>query len=803
MSHKYSQTSHLLSLRAAAVVGLFAVTFVVFPAWAAGYDRHNIIIGTELDYPPYSFLNEKGEPTGFNVELTRAISKAVGQDIEIRIGPWGEIRNALQEGEIDAIAGMYYSKERDRLVDFSQPFSIVHHAVFARTDSADIESMEDLRGKRIIVMQGDIMHDYVLSERLSDKPILVDTQAKALRLLASGRHDYALLAKLPGLHWVRELKLRNIRTVGPLVQPRRYGFAVQEGDAELLAALSEGMAIAKETGHYQKLNSKWLGILDTRSPSVRTILKYILAITIPLALVIALLLLWSRLLKKEVARRTKQLHTELHERKAIEEKLRTITDSALDAVIMMDVNGNVAHWNPAAERMFGFCQEEVLGRKVHRLLAPNRYCQPAEHGLAHFAHTGQGKAIGKVLELEALRKDGSEFPIDIAIASVRLGDEWTAVATIRDITERKVNEQELKNYAAVVEANNKALEEVYEVAKAATQAKSEFLANMSHEIRTPMTAILGFADILHDVLEKPEDLESITTIKRNGEFLLQIINDILDLSKIESGKMEMKLGECSLWAIAEEVVLLLRVTTEGKGVALESGFTYPLPMYINTDAVRLRQILVNLLGNAIKFTEQGSVRLDVCYTDVPDTGPRVEFAVTDTGIGMNEDQIARAFHPFSQADNSTSRRFGGTGLGLTISKRLAEALGGDIRIESHAGKGTTVTLTIDPGPRACTTLISDPPAVAVQGKEPPDESQTHDLRGRVLFAEDGPDNQRLIGFLLRKAGLEVDIAENGRIAFEMALASQTQGRPYDLILMDIQMPELDGCEATRKLRESG
>ena len=307
-------------------VGMMLIAAPVCANEESGQESKPIIIGTELDYPPYSFLNEKGEPTGFNVELTRAIAEVMEMGIEIKIGPWGEIREALETGKIDAISGMYYSEERDKLVDFSPPCVIVSHVIFARPDSPAIESEDDLHGKDIIVVQGDIMHDYVLKNDISQNPVLVNTQAEALRLLASGQNDYILTAKLPGLYWVKKLKLTNLVTVGPLLRPSEYCYAVREGNAELLGRLNEGLAILKETNRYREVYDKWLGVLEPKGISTEVILKYAAIVLIPLLLLLAGIGFWTWALRKQIALRTEKLEKEVTERKKAEEELKKHRD---------------------------------------------------------------------------------------------------------------------------------------------------------------------------------------------------------------------------------------------------------------------------------------------------------------------------------------------------------------------------------------------------------------------------------------------------------------------------------------------
>jgi signal transduction histidine kinase/DNA-binding NarL/FixJ family response regulator len=355
-----------------------------------------------------------------------------------------------------------------------------------------------------------------------------------------------------------------------------------------------------------------------------------------------------------------------------------------------------------------------------------------------------------------------------------------------------------------------------EAADRANRAKSEFLANMSHEIRTPMTSILGFAELLLANVENPENVQAAQTIKRNGELLLEIINDILDLSKIEAGKFEIEPSPCSPRQVVGDVVELMQVHADLKQLPLVVDFDGPLPTVIRTDALRLRQILINLVGNAIKFTDTGSVRVAVRLAGRGGRGDeaRLEFDVIDTGIGMTSEQIEGLFQSFTQADSSTTRNYGGTGLGLTISRRLAQMLGGDVEIESVLGRGSRFRLTIPTGPLDGVELRDaalDPGADESPGPgEAPAARPPIRLDCRVLLVEDGPDNQRLTSYILTKAGAEVTLASDGKEALEKALAyregwgrrQRDRRTPFDLILMDMQMPVMDGYEATRRLRQA-
>jgi signal transduction histidine kinase/CheY-like chemotaxis protein len=347
------------------------------------------------------------------------------------------------------------------------------------------------------------------------------------------------------------------------------------------------------------------------------------------------------------------------------------------------------------------------------------------------------------------------------------------------------------------------LEQTRARAEAANLAKSEFLANMSHEIRTPMTAILGYADVLLAGLREPENLQAARTIKRNGEYLLEIINDILDLSKVEAGKLAVECIRCSPAQIVADVAQLMRVRAEAKGLPLVLEYAGEIPETVLTDPTRLRQILLNLLANAIKFSDHGEVRVRTQLVRTLGREPTLRFDIVDQGVGMTAQQVARLFHPFTQADPSTARRFGGSGLGLSISKRLAEMLGGSICVASTPGKGSTFSVTIETGPLDGVPMqkeVDDAPRL--ERFRPPLVS-TEALHCRVLLADDSPDNQELVAHVLRKCGAEVMVTDNGAMAIELALAARDDDRSFDVILMDMQMPILDGYEATSQLRARG
>lgn len=380
------------------------------------------------------------------------------------------------------------------------------------------------------------------------------------------------------------------------------------------------------------------------------------------------------------------------------------------------------------------------------------------------------------------------------------GQLWTG--TVFDISERKEAEAQLREYSRALEESNASLQEVSEKARAAARTKTEFLANVSHEIRTPMTAILGYADILNERIEDLEDREALGIIREHGRYLLQIVNDILDLSTIEAGRIELNFRRISVFQLLHHVQELMRVRAHEKGLSLTVEYPERMPAVVRTDPVRLRQILINLLSNAIKFTERGGVRIRVEYHLDPGL-PVLEIEIRDTGVGMNEAKLAALFEPFTQTDCITRRRYAGAGLGLSISRRLAEMLGGTISVESQEGMGSTFRVVVATGLMDDLRMISAEEGLAFL--KAPEEALMgpERLNLRVLLAEDNRTNQRLVRHLLEKLGAWVGVAENGREAVDTALAARERGEPYDVVLMDVQMPGLDGHAAARELRRHG
>ena len=408
----------------------------------------------------------------------------------------------------------------------------------------------------------------------------------------------------------------------------------------------------------------------------------------------------------------------------------------------------------------------------------------------------------------------TEWPLAAARDRLTLSANDRLTAALEDQSRAA---RELERARAELLRQNEALRQARAESEAATESKSMFLANMSHEIRTPMTAILGFLDVLLEESTATEERTNLRrAIRRNSEHLLALINDVLDLTKIEAGGMRVESVPTDALRVVVDCITALRPVARERGLEMHAVLHGSVPAVVHTDPHRLKQILVNLLGNAIKFTSHGGIQVDISYREgsahprVEDDGStpqmqhrRLRITVTDTGIGIEPAKLQALFKPFIQGDESMTRRFGGTGLGLAISRRLARMMGGDIQASSEGGRGSVFVVEIGTGPIDGVPMVSNLPDEDA-GQAPASVQTTRrDDAIRVLVAEDGEDNRRLVTHHLAKAGMQTSIATNGLEAIDLALASRRSGNPFHLILMDMQMPELDGYEATRRLRQEG
>jgi PAS domain S-box-containing protein len=480
------------------------------------------------------------------------------------------------------------------------------------------------------------------------------------------------------------------------------------------------------------------------------------------------------------------IFSDITERKRAEEmreRMASIVDSSSDAILGKTLSGVITAWNRGAERLFGYSSAEAVGSSILMLIPADRIKEESEI----LARIERGERL-EHFETVRVRKDGKHIDVSVTISPMKdsSGVVVGASKIARDITDSKRAEEEMRK--------------AKEAAEAANLAKSQFLANMSHEIRTPMNGVIGVAGLLLDTKLTPEQQQYAEIVRTSGEALMSVINDILDFSKIEAKKLSLETKNFELNRVLKDSVAVISIKASEKGLKLRCEVEPGTPALLRGDSGRLRQILINLVGNAVKFTPQGGVSVQARLEAQDEHKATLRFTVSDTGIGFPQERAAVLFEPFVQADGSSTRKYGGTGLGLTIAKQLAELMGGRIGVESEEGKGSAFWFTAvfeeqkkDAGADAVVAV----PAVAPV-RVGPFAGKSRKSRPRILLAEDNTTNQQVAVAMLTKLGYAVDAVENGAQAI-----AALERASYDLIVMDGMMPGMNGYEATRRIRSGG
>lgn len=464
--------------------------------------------------------------------------------------------------------------------------------------------------------------------------------------------------------------------------------------------------------------------------------------------------------------------------KAVPRRVREALDNLAEGLMIVDTRENILLVNESLSEVVGVDADELIGKKSDAIEFEVDGDQlPWQTALLE-------KSLIQNARIKLIREDGEKtFMANCSPLLGHKGNYCGVMVTFDDVTQLEENQIQLR--------------EARDAADKANQAKSDFLANMSHEIRTPMNAILGFTDVLRQGMEEnpAQRIEYLNTIHSSGNHLIELINDILDLSKVEAGKLEIEKREFELPTLLHETINVLSAKAEEKELGIDYKILGAIPNLVTSDSTRIRQVLINLLGNAIKFTEKGHVGLACSFND-----SSLRFEVTDTGIGMTEEQMSKIFDAFGQADSSVTRRFGGSGLGLSISRKFVEALGGTINVESAPGEGTKF-IVVMPVDSCKYPFLNHDQCVAqtTAAKSGPEAEAKLKLNpAKILVVDDGETNRNIVSVVLKRHGIEIVEAENGQEALDTIASTE-----FDLVLMDMQMPVLDGYSAVAKLRQDG
>jgi len=616
----------------------------------------------DYEYPPFEYNDSKGYPSGFNIDILRSVAAVMHLNVEIKLGPWNEVREKLERGEIDIITGMYKTPGREKKADFTIPHFISTYVIFVR-DSSVIKSLEDIKGKEVIVEDGDLGHDFILENgtagRIITKKILSDT----LTSLSGGEGDCAVAALMQGLILIDKLGIKNIKPLSVPVMQSSYCIAVKKGNPKILAKLNEGLNIIKTSGEYDRIYEKWFSVYETKSFFDHPYFRIFFPLFLFLFFTAAGIYLWNIFLQKKVREKINALNIEL-------------------------ANSN------------------IIKKQLEDSLA----------------------------ELARSKEEALQSKMD---------------------------------------------------AEKSSEAKSYFLAGVSHELRTPLNGIIGMTNLLYGTDLNKEQKSLLDMLKASADNLFRLMADLLEFSRVASGKFRFEISPVNLGEFVVNTSSVIKLLAEEKNLSFEVKNTSP-DVNVLIDKDRLGQVVFNLAGNAVKYTDSGGVILDVSYDDV------LKISVTDTGIGMDSDAINEIFNPFTQIHTGGAGKNKGLGLGLAIVKLIVETFGGTIDVESTPGAGSRFLVTI---PCREVELKNVENTAVIKENNHPVFPAAERENLSVLIIEDDKINRVYLERILQKRGWQIDITDNGDEAVE-----KTKLKHFDVILMDVNLPGINGITAAEMIR---
>ncbi|NOQ25758.1 MAG: transporter substrate-binding domain-containing protein [Bacteroidales bacterium] len=740
---------------------LLIISLILYPLLIIS-QNDTIVVGGDYNYPPYSFIDEDGKEAGFDVDIINAIAKECDFQVEFVFDRWDSTLNRLERGDIDVLASVVYSESREIIYDFTFHLHTEYYAIFARKETKIID-VYDLQSKKAAFLTGDISNEvFIKPMGLLSDTLMVKSFPEAFLKIQLDLCDYVVVPYPLGMKIIKEQKLKNIEVKGPAIIPSVYCLAVKEGNSKLLATLNTGIENLSRNGELDRIYNKWVKF-KREDDQYKSWFKYVLFISGGLVVIVLILILFWNSLRRQVLRKTMQIN----DAKEIYQK---VFNSVEEVLVVMDKKGIVIDANRKALELYNKELNQIRGMIYTDIISSNNI-ELFENALKE-VESDDFYFSGEVSREENVKLSY----LEVKGLKIVLEKEDLYMVVLHDITDKKSHLIKLQDAKKIEEEAN--------------SAKSIFLSTISHEIRTPLNAIIGYSTQLGKTTLSSKQSDYINKINISGNVLLNLVNDVLDITKIEAGKLEIRNEPFSIRELVNKIYNVEKFKMDEKNLDFVLEISPEIPDVLIGDELRLTQVLLNLLNNAVKFTHKGQVSFFVkkdCEKGKNKTNC-INFSIKDSGIGISIDKQKTLFEPFVQAQNN-NRKYGGTGLGLSISKKLVNLMGGDINLESDEGKGATFNVSI---PFAIGTKK--------QLKAEINEKsgiKNHSLKGiSVLLVEDNLFNAEILTEQLKEEKINVTHAASGK----EAIAYFKTGK-FDIILMDIEMPEMNGFETTLKIKQ--
>ncbi|MDF1547461.1 MAG: transporter substrate-binding domain-containing protein [Bacteroidales bacterium] len=742
---------------------IFTATFILVITFSSFSQNDTIIVSGDYNYPPFSFIDKDGKAAGYDIDVINAIAEITGLNIKFKLYNWDTSLLKLKNGEVDVVTSIVYYSDREKIYDYSFPLHTEYYAIFTK-DSTRIEDINDLEKKKPAILPGDISNELFYKPMGLYKNYLnAESFPKAFSLVNSGDCDYVIAPYSLGMEIIEKSGFSNIIVKGDPIIPSVFCFAVKEDNYELLAWINQGIEILSRNGDLDKIYKKWVKY-KRKDDHYKDFFYYTLFGLIILAGIIFILVLFWYSLKKQVRKKTIEI-------KKSEVLYENIFNSVDDGLILLDESETIIAANKKACSLLANGSEQLVGKNISKI-SYNANDTKSQH-------INQIIKEGKTFfEDNIQRNNGNEtYHLVLKGFKIDLENKQRYLIVIHDITKERINLIALKE--AKKNADN------------ANKAKGTFLSTISHEIRTPLFAVIGFTELMAKTRLSEKQHDYNKKIQISGKLLLNLVNDILDLTKLEAEKLKLNPEIFSIHELIDEIFEVESLKANEKHLKLDYEIGKDVPDFLIGDKLYLSRIIMNVLNNAIKFTSKGKVSLLVNVENIHELPKlnevRIIFSIKDTGIGISMESQKKLFKPFEQIQNTRERSYGGSGLGLALSKQLVEQMNGEIILESTEGKGSVFNICIP-------LKIAEKPAS--KKEELYLETEPEEIIS-VLLVEDNDFNAEILLNQLSEAKFEVKHASSGYEAIDILKSNH-----FQIILMDIEMPGMDGFATLKKIRAS-